>query len=234
MHRVAPKNSISCYSEISYAKYPVIRIANSLFVQIGRVVVRRFILVLCVAALLLASFAPAFAQYNGQTIHIVERGETLAGIARSYGVSVQALAATNGIWNPNIIWAGMRLTIPTGGSGYPPPPHHQNNYYIVRWGDTLASIARYFGTSVWAIGQANSIYNLNQIYAGMYLVIPGNGGGYPPPPQNQVIQYWIKPGDTLASIAWQYGTTVQAIVSYNGISNPDQIYWGMLLRIPVY
>ena len=194
---------------------------------------RRFIPMICVLTLLLASFAPAFAQYSGQTIHIVERGETLSGIARSYGVSVQALASANGIWNPNIIWAGMRLTIPSG-DGYPPPPPPQNNYYIVRWGDTLASIAHYFGTSVWAIGQANNIYNLNHIYAGMYLVIP-SGGGYPPPtPQPSVIQYWIKPGDTLASIAWQYGTTVQAIASYNGISNPNQIYWGMLLRIPVY
>ena len=194
---------------------------------------RRLVLIICVVALLLASFAPAFAQYGGQTIHIVERGETLAGIARSYGVTVQAIAAANGIWNPNIIWAGMRLTIPSG-STYPPQPPPQNNYYIVRWGDTLASIARYFGTSVWAIGQANSIYNLNHIYAGMYLVIP-SGSGYPQPtPQPSVIQYWIKPGDTLATIAWQYGTTVQSIASYNGISNPNQIYWGMLLKIPVY
>ena len=93
-------------------------------------------------------------------------------------MTVQAIASANGIWNPNFIWAGQRLVIPAGSS-YPPPP--QNNYYIVRWGDTLASIARYFGTSVWAIGQANSIYNLNHIYAGMYLVIP-SGSGYPPPP----------------------------------------------------
>lgn len=192
---------------------------------------RRLILILCVVALLLASFAPAFAA-QGQTIHIVERGETLAGIARAYGVTVQAIASANNIWNPNFVWAGQRLVIPSGG-GYPPPPP-QNNYYIVRWGDTLASIARSFGTSVWSIAQANNIYNLNQIYAGMYLVIPA-GSGYPPPqPQPSVIKYWIKPGDTLATIAWQYGTTVQAIVSYNGIANPNQIYWGMLLNIPVY
>ena len=189
---------------------------------------RRLILIVCVVALLLASFAPAFAA-QGQTIHIVERGETLASIARAYGVTVQAIASANGIWNPNFIWAGQRLVIPSGG--YPPPP--SNNYYIVRWGDTLASIARSFGTSVWSIAQANNIYDLNKIYAGMYLVIPG-GTGYPPPPQPSVINYWIKPGDTLASIAWQYGTTVQSIVSYNGIANPDQIYWWMLLKIPVY
>ena len=201
----------------------------------GRVAVRRLILILSIVALLLASFVlPASAaQYSGQTIHIVERGETLAGIARQYGVTVQALASANGIWNPNVLWAGMRLVIPSGS--YQPPPS-QNNYYIVRWGDTLASIGRYFGTSIWSIAQANNILNLNHIYAGMYLTIPAGGspGSYPPPQQTSVIPYWVKPGDTLATIARQFGTTVQAIASYNGIGNPDVIYWGMLINVPVY
>ncbi|MEP7291848.1 MAG: LysM peptidoglycan-binding domain-containing protein [Chloroflexota bacterium] len=223
---------------------------------------RRFLLISCVLALLLASFAPAFAQYDqpvpvmpfdqaaqaaqgsplqqasfdqqaafGQTIHIVERGETLASIARWYGVTVQAIASANGIYNPNLIYAGQRLFIPTGG--YPPPPPPQQNYYIVRAGDTLASIARYFGTSIWAIAQANNISNPNWIYTGMYLIIPSGGTPNPPPPQT-VIQYTVRPGDTLASIARAYGTTWTAIASYNGINNPNLIYWGMVLNIPVY
>ncbi len=192
---------------------------------------RRILLITCVVALLLVSFAPASAQY-GQTIHIVERGETLASIARWYGVTVQAIASANGIWNPNLVYAGSRLIIPTGGSPQPPPP--QQNYYIVRYGDSLSGIARYFGTTVWAIAQANNIYNTNHIYAGMYLVIPAGGGYPPPPPQPSVTQYYVRPGDTLSSIARAFGTTVQAIVSYNNIWNPNHIYWGMLLSIPVY
>jgi LysM repeat protein len=200
----------------------------------GRVVVRRFLLVFCVLALLLASFVPAFAQNYGQTIHVVERGETMAGIARLYGVSVEAIAQANGIWNPNYIHAGQRLVIPSN-SGYPPPPPPQRNYYMVRWGDTLAGIARYFGVSPWSIAQANHIYNLNQIYAGMYLVIPS--GGYPPPPpppphHPHFTSYYVQPGDTLASIAWRFGTTVEAIARANGIYNPNYIYWGMILNIP--
>jgi LysM repeat protein len=191
---------------------------------------RRIILIMCVLALLLVSFAPAAAQYNGQNIHVVQRGETLASIAGWYGTTVQAIASANGIWNPNWIYAGQSLIIPAGS---PPPPPQQQNYYMVRAGDTLAGIARYFGTTVWAIGQANSIFNLNRIYAGMYLTIP-NGGYQPPPPQQNYTQYWIKPGDTLASIAAAFGTTWQAIASYNGIGNPNWIYWGMSIKIPVY
>jgi N-acetylmuramoyl-L-alanine amidase len=54
----------------------------------------------------------------GQVI-VVQRGQTLTAIARRYGVSVAALAAANGIADPNRILAGSRLVIPSAvpGSG---------------------------------------------------------------------------------------------------------------------
>ncbi len=47
-----------------------------------------------------------------QRIHIVQRGETLFRIARYYGTTVQAIAAANGIIDPNRIYVGQRLIIP--------------------------------------------------------------------------------------------------------------------------
>ena len=44
--------------------------------------------------------------------YVVKRGETLYRIAVNHGVSVQALAQTNGILNPSHIYTGQRLTIP--------------------------------------------------------------------------------------------------------------------------
>ena len=46
------------------------------------------------------------------TIYTVQSGDTLSGIAASYGTSYQAIAAANGIADPNLIYPGMRLTIP--------------------------------------------------------------------------------------------------------------------------
>jgi len=46
---------------------------------------------------------------------------------------------------------------------------YYGSYYIVCRGDTLASIAWYFGESVWTLAQHNGIYNLNLIYAGQLL-----------------------------------------------------------------
>lgn len=47
------------------------------------------------------------------------------------------------------------------------------------------------------------------------------------------IIYTVRPGDTLGSIARLYGSTVQAIVSANNIANPNLIFPGTTLVIPV-
>ena len=43
--------------------------------------------------------------------------------------------------------------------------------------------------------------------------------------------YTVKAGDTLSAIAAKYGTTVNALVKKNGISNPNLIYVGQVLKI---
>lgn len=58
--------------------------------------------------------------------------------------------------------------------------------YRIQRGDTLSQLARRFGTSVQALAQANGIKNVNLIYAGANLKIPGRsdsfGGGRPSAP----------------------------------------------------
>ncbi|NWF67551.1 MAG: LysM peptidoglycan-binding domain-containing protein [Chloroflexi bacterium] len=49
---------------------------------------------------------------SGQTIHVVQAGQTLVSIARQYGVTVQAIVSANNIANPNVISAGQELIIP--------------------------------------------------------------------------------------------------------------------------
>ena len=47
------------------------------------------------------------------------------------------------------------------------------------------------------------------------------------------VVYVVKPGDTLRSIAATHGTTISAIVRANNMANPDVIYPGQRLTIPV-
>ena len=48
----------------------------------------------------------------GQRVHVVQQGETLSEIARTYGVTAEEIAQANGIDNPNAISVGQALVIP--------------------------------------------------------------------------------------------------------------------------
>ncbi|MCX7708077.1 MAG: LysM peptidoglycan-binding domain-containing protein [Anaerolineae bacterium] len=57
--------------------------------------------------------APVDSAQTGTIIHVVQRGETLAQIARRYGVGVEELARLNGVANPTRIFVGQALRIPS-------------------------------------------------------------------------------------------------------------------------
>lgn len=48
---------------------------------------------------------------------------------------------------------------------------------------------------------------------------------------NEKIYYTVKSGDTLFFIAQKYGTTIQKLVTLNGIKDPNLIYVGQILRV---
>ena len=100
--------------------------------------------------------------------HIVQWGETLTRIAIRYGTTVWSIAQANGLRNINYIRGGQVLLIPVPG----PQPLPGPRTYMVQHGDTLYSIAWRFGTNVWAIVQANGLWNPNYIYIGQRLIIP--------------------------------------------------------------
>ena len=81
--------------------------------------------------------------------------------------------------------------------------------YTVKPGDTLAGIARLFGTTIQAIVNANNISNPNLIYPGVTLVVPVEVMEPPGGPPPGGIIYTVQPGDTLYGIAQLFRVTVQ-------------------------
>jgi len=132
---------------------------------------RRIMLLLLVALSVLASVGSIQARttMTSGTVHIVQPGQTLFSIARWYGVDLWVLARANQIVNPNHIYVGQRLVIPVSQTVAQPA----GGTYVVKPGDTLYSIARYYGVTAWSIAQANGIYNMNHIFVGQHLLIPG-------------------------------------------------------------
>ncbi len=116
-------------------------------------------------------------------------------------------------------------------------PAADQTIYVVRAGDTLARISARYGVSITALVNANGIANPNHIFIGQRLIIPGvsspssgSGSGASPAPVTGSI-YIVQPGDTLSRIAVRYKTTVAALLTANGLTNPDRIWIGQRLRI---
>ncbi|OUU08220.1 MAG: hypothetical protein CBC00_08360 [Verrucomicrobia bacterium TMED40] len=107
-----------------------------------------------------------------QVVHQVRPNETLGGIARKYGVSVGALQAFNGIANPNLLFVGKKLKIPSSQAS--------EVSYVVKKGDSLGSIASRFGVKVSTLTLVNKITRPDLIRVGQKLIVPLKGGNLKP------------------------------------------------------
>jgi murein DD-endopeptidase MepM/ murein hydrolase activator NlpD len=182
--------------------------------------------------------APAQAQ-SGEppsqtTVHIVQMGETLFSIAQRYGLTADAVTHANGVPDPRQIYVGQRLVIPgnrTDISATETVP------YVFRAGDTLASVARRYGTAWQTLAQINHLLAPNVICADQIIQVPtldridGNwgavdslvgGGG----------TYIVRPDDTLLGIALRHGVSPWTLAAASQIANPALIYPGQALTAP--
>ncbi|WDH76067.1 LysM peptidoglycan-binding domain-containing protein [Exiguobacterium marinum] len=168
----------------------------------------------------------AYQNTSTNKTYTVKSGDTLYSIARTYGVTVSALAAANKITNYGLIYVGQVLIIP--GTTVTPPPSTTGKYTVMS-GDTLYKIATMYNTTVSKIAAANNITNVNLISVGQMLIIPGTT--VTPPPATTV-KYTVKSGDTLYKIATMFNTTVAKIAAANNITNVNLISVGQVLTIP--
>ncbi len=94
-------------------------------------------------------------------------------------------------------------------------------WYTVQTGDSLPLISQNFAVPIQQLIHANSIDN-GMVYIGQQLFIPL--------PSRAIITYYVKVGDTLHSIAYQFKTTKEAIMKMNKLEH-DLIVPGQSLNI---
>lgn len=136
----------------------------------------------CVAAVatLAAACAPAA---QGDAVHTVAAGESLSSIAAIDAVSVDALAAANGLAADAELVAGSTVAIPAQGDGASGSEASGagggggGGSYVVQPGDTLSGIAAASGVSTGQLADANGIGVDAPLVAGTALTLGGGGGG---------------------------------------------------------
>ena len=152
--------------------------------------------------------------------YTVKSGDTLSEIAKEYGTTINAIASLNNISNPDLIYVGQYLLIPTTSNANV----STSTTYTVKNGDTLSGIANRFGTTYQKLAEINGISDPNKIFAGQVIKITGTSS-------NTTRTYTVKSGDNLTKIAKQFNTTVDSLVSKNGIKDKNKIYVGQVLKI---
>lgn len=114
--------------------------------------------------------------------------------------------------------------------------------YTVQQGDTLGAIATRFGTDIPTLLALNPEIDpvTLVIYVGQKILVPPPNMLLPTPtavstlvPPGTLISYTVMPGDTLGAIAIRFNSTVDAIVKENKLTNANDIYAGLILKIPV-
>ncbi len=141
------------------------------------------------------------------------------------GIPVTGKAPRANLSSPGTIGA----TQPGSSAGARDVSQLPNGAYIVQAGDTLASIAERFNTTVNALQRANShISNLDQLTAGETLYIPGSTVVI----DGQTI-YIVASGDDLFAIASRHNVTLADLEQANPqIKPPSLIFPGQWVTIP--
>lgn len=173
---------------------------------------------------------------------IVDPGDSLSRIAAQYHVGLAELLGVNPqITDPNVIGIGEVLNLPAGAYEDAPAAPVEDapvagGQCTVSEGDSLSSIGAQVGVPWQDIARLNGLSEPYTVQPGDVLNLPAGanlaslggepqGAGLPP-------YCTVDPGDSLASIANQYGVTVEYILSKNPwIKNPDYIESGWRLDL---
>ena len=154
--------------------------------------------------------------------YTVKRGDTLYGISNQFGVSVVDITKLNNL-NSTILQFGQVLEIPSDTGTNPPAVFT----YTVKQGDSLYNIARRYETTVDQIIKLNNLSTIN-LSIGQKLLVPETAESVTSLPS--FINYTVKSGDSLYSIARKYNTTVNDILKDNNL-NTTTLKIGQNLKI---
>lgn len=152
-------------------------------------------------------------------VYTVSGGDNLYKIATKYNLTVDDLVNYNDLATTNLS-IGQQLLIPVQKT-------NETQTYIVKSGDTLYSIASKYGTSVNSLKNYNNL-TTNVLSIGQKLNIPATSEQT----SSNYLDYVVKKGDSLYSIASKYNTSVSDIMKINNL-NTSLLNIGMVLKIPV-
>jgi membrane-bound lytic murein transglycosylase D len=162
--------------------------------------------------------------------YTVRPNDNISTIASEFGVKPGVVANANNLRNPNRIFPGQRLHIPSGqGSG---SRKGSSAVYIVRLGDSLSSIALRLGLKVKQLRRLNRL-NGDLIVPGQRLALRATPKRNPrllSSPSAVSETYTVRRGETLWGIAAKLGLRLHDLKTWNDLDG-DAIFPGQELAL---
>lgn len=150
--------------------------------------------------------------------YTVQRGDTLYGISKQFGVPIETIKKTNNLTSNNLM-IGQVLKIPTIMT---------TMNYTVQKGDSLYMIAQKYNSTVQELKEINNLAS-NNLAIGQILKVPINNSGET---GSGNVTYVVKKDDSLYKIANKYGITIAALKKANNLTS-DSLDIGQVLIIPI-
>lgn len=158
--------------------------------------------------------------------YVVQPGNTFDGLAARFGVNPSVLRRGNPLADPQLIFPGQVLYIPTVAD--PPAPPVAAILQVVMPGDTMAGLAARYRVALRDLQAANpQVIVPEEIFAGEFLAVPV--AGVPPAAVFPLRRFIVQPEDTLEAISRRFDVRAQALLAINPL--PAAIP-GLILVIP--
>jgi LysM repeat protein len=160
---------------------------------------------------------------GGGGSYVVQPGDTLTAIAGRAGVSVQSLAAANGLDPAGVLLAGSTLSLSGSAAPAAAPAASASGpaaqgAYKVREGDTLGNLATQSGVSIDAMAAMNGLDPNGVLVAGTVLKLPSGApapAGASTPEPTQTVVPVANPAPTGQQLS---AADIQSIASAHGVS----------------
>lgn len=176
------------------------------------------------------------------TTHRVKSGETIASVAKRYGVTSALVSSTNGLSRNARLRAGATLVIPVSttlpasalAAIAPAVTGTSTRTHIVRRGETLGGIANRYGVSQAALRSINRLPANGAIRSGQKLTIQRTTTTSSASTRTLASgqTHTVRSGETVGQIAERYGVGQSKLISANGLGRSGKIIVGQKLRIP--
>ncbi len=161
--------------------------------------------------------------------HVVAPGESLGAIAKRHGIATTALAAANGLKNPNHIVPGQRLVVPGAAAAAPaaPTPPAAEAPPQVAAAPAMPAVEAALVDLPLAAAPAAPAATPEPTLAPTEPAPlgPPEAVALPEPMRvaapRGIMAYILEPGDTLESLARRFGTSVERLRAMNKLA-PDR------------